>query len=60
MSKLGPSPHSFGAIFSDQAYTLQNLYIVLVLQENLVKADTPDSKDSVAYAWFALDMDNDV
>lgn len=31
ISKVDPSPRRFGTIFSDQAYTLQNLYIVLVL-----------------------------
>lgn len=55
--KVDLSLCSLGVIFSDQVYTLQNLHIVL---ESLVKADTPESKDSAAHAWFVLDMGNDV
>lgn len=43
-------------------YALQSLHIVLGLQEDLVKAETPDSKDSVAHAQLVspTDMGNGV
>lgn len=39
---------------------MQNLHIVWVPQENMVKINITDSKDSVIHAQLVLDMCNDV